>query len=104
MVMTLFALVYMAIPQHGVNLICLPKGHQVSVAAEHMTKKVQDIQSKVKKLEETKTKYKNITDKHRCFKIFEEGDSVMVFFHRERFPASTYNKLKPRKYGLYKNL
>ncbi|XP_040369473.1 uncharacterized protein LOC121051317 [Rosa chinensis] len=98
-----FSLVYTAIPRHVVDLVKLPKVPGASVAAESMAKDVQFVRESIKaKLEQTNAKYKAAADKHRRVKVFREGDDVMVFLRKERFPVGTYNKLKPRKYGPFK--
>lgn len=58
-------LVYRVVLKHAVDLIRLPKGHQVSLAAERMAKEIQDIQAEVKKLEKTNARHKAAADKHR---------------------------------------
>ncbi|GAV61466.1 hypothetical protein CFOL_v3_04993, partial [Cephalotus follicularis] len=77
--------------------------HGVSMDAETMAVQAQLVQAKVKKkLVEINAKYKTAADSHRRVKVFKEGDMVMIFLKKERFPVGTYNKLKPRKYGHYK--
>ncbi|KAF7148023.1 hypothetical protein RHSIM_Rhsim03G0232100 [Rhododendron simsii] len=98
-----FSLVYVTPPKHVVDLVQFSRGPGVSIAAEAMAKQAQEVQEQVKqRLAETNAKYKRAADKHRREKLFQEGDSVMVFLRKERFPVGTYNKLKPRKYGPYK--
>ncbi|CAL5343186.1 unnamed protein product [Camellia sinensis] len=92
-------------PRHAVDLVRPPRSPEVSVVAEAMAHQAQAMQDEVRqKLEETNARYKEAVDKRRHTKVFKEGDSVMVFLHRDRFPMGTYNNLKPRKYGPYKIL
>ncbi|VVA29436.1 PREDICTED: reverse mRNAase, partial [Prunus dulcis] len=100
-----FSIVYTAIPNHVVDLVKLPRGQQTSVAAKNLAEEVVAVRDEVKqKLEQTNTKYKAAADRHRRVKVFQEGDSVMIFLRKERFPVGTYSKLKPKKYGPYKVL
>ncbi|WOG95956.1 hypothetical protein DCAR_0415286 [Daucus carota subsp. sativus] len=78
-----FSLVYVQPPRHALDLAKLPKTAKLEVQNE---------------------KYKKFADTKRRQKLFTEGDQVMVFLRKERFPVGTFNKLKPRKYGPYKIL
>ena len=50
------------------------------MVAGNLAKQVQKVHADVKnKLEEANAKYKTKVDKHRCFKVFDVGDKVMVF-------------------------
>ena len=85
-----FALVYLQPSKNPLDLACLPKIAGTSVAAENMAKQVRDVQAKVKaRLEEKNAKYKATVDVKRRKKLFAEGDQVMVFLRKERFPVIT---------------
>jgi hypothetical protein len=100
---TPFALVYTYVPRHVVNLIKLPKAPRVSKVAENMAKEIIVVKDSVKaRLEANGLKNKVVVDKRRRAKVFSVGDDVMVFLRKERFPAGTYSKLQPRKYGPFK--
>ena len=91
----------MQTPRQPVDLVPLSRGK--SIAAKNMAKHVQSVQAEVRhKLEQANAKYKKAADKHRREQLFKEGDMVMVFLRKERFPVGTYSKLKPKKYGPYK--
>ncbi|KAL1206332.1 putative mitochondrial protein [Cardamine amara subsp. amara] len=98
-----FSLVYTSVPKHVVDLVKLPKAPGFSASAETMTKEILAVKEAVKaKLEATGKKNKAAADKHKRLKVFKEGDDVMVFLRRERFPVGIYSKLQPRKYGPFK--
>ncbi|KAL1194914.1 hypothetical protein V5N11_020038 [Cardamine amara subsp. amara] len=98
-----FSLVYTSVPKHVVDLVKLPKAPGFSASAETMAKEILAVKEAVKaKLEATGKKNKAAADKHKRLKVFKEGDDVMVFLRRERFPVGIYSKLQPRKYGPFK--
>ncbi|GMY13716.1 kanadaptin-like protein [Fagus crenata] len=100
-----FAVMNVKPPKHTMDLVQLPIVPGLSIAAESIVEQVQALQVGVEqKLEQTTTKYKAISDKHRQPKLFKEGDQVMVFLRKERSLIGTYNKLKLKKYGPYKVL
>ncbi|KAI5339280.1 hypothetical protein L3X38_018552 [Prunus dulcis] len=100
-----FSIVYTAIPNHVVDLVKLPRGQQTNVAAKNLAEEVVAVRDEVKqKLEQANAKHKAAAYRHRRVKVFQEGDSVMIFLRKERFPVGTYSKLKPKKYGPYKVL
>ena len=95
-----FAIVYCVPPKHALDLVPLPELPNTSIAAENMAERIQTMQDEVRqRLEASNAKYKEAADKKRREKIFNEGDLVMVYLRKERFPAGTYNKLKDKKYG-----
>lgn len=100
-----FSLVYTSVPRHVVDLVELPKASGVNKSAETLAREIVETKESVKaRLEATGTKNKEAADKRKRLKVFKEGDDVMVFLRRERFPVGTYSKLKPRKYGPFKVL
>ncbi|KAG8369350.1 hypothetical protein BUALT_Bualt14G0002200 [Buddleja alternifolia] len=102
---TPFEVVYQRTPQHTLDLIPLPKLPGYSVACEHMAARIDEVQAEVaRNIEASNAKYKQVADKKQRSKVFTKGDLVMVHLHKERFPASTYNKLKPKKIGSCKIL
>ncbi|GJV41173.1 hypothetical protein Tco_1419613 [Tanacetum coccineum] len=99
---TPFSVVYQKPPNHTLDLVPLPKIPGYSIAVKNFAEKIRAIQADVRlKLEASNAKYKEDRDKHRMTKIFAEGDLVMAHLRKERFPVSTYKKLKREKIGPY---
>ncbi|KAJ6939738.1 hypothetical protein NC651_006032 [Populus alba x Populus x berolinensis] len=101
---TTFEIVHMKPPNHVLDLHYLPKAARFSKSVENLAEYVQILHQKVRrKLEVSIAKNKYVIDKHRQVKLFQ-GDMAMIFLRNERFPTGTYNKLKMKKYSLYKVL
>nr|GMC90377.1 zf-CCHC domain-containing protein [Ipomoea batatas] len=97
------SLLYTKVPNHAVDLLQLPRPKQGHNTAEALAEQITTIQEEVKaKLESSNAKYKAAADKKRMKQVFNIGDDVMVYLRKERFPAGTFHKLSPKKYGPYK--
>ena len=101
--MSLFSIVYRKVPHHLLNLTKLPIGEKFSNTTSSMAEQAIDIQKELRaRLKKSNTRYKAAADKRRREKVFEEGDIVMIYLRKERIHDGSYNKLKSKKYGLFK--
>jgi len=99
-----FEVVYTKPPKHALDLVLLLKLPGLSVAAEHMVDRVQQIHEEVHlNLEQANNKYKDAVNAKKRVKVFREGDLVMAHLRKNRFPTGTYGKLKSRKYGPFRD-
>ncbi|XP_035545980.1 uncharacterized protein LOC118348456 [Juglans regia] len=95
-----FEVVYITAPKYALDLVPLPRFPGMSVTTENLAERVHEVQAEVQSnLQWANMKYKQVADKHRRAKVFQEGDLVMVHLRKGRFPAGTYGKLQERKYG-----
>ena len=95
-----FAIVYCVPLKHALDLVPLRELLEVSQTIENMAEGIQAMQEKVRqKIEVINAKYKEVTNKKIREKIFSVEDLVVVYLRKVRFPISTYNKLKDKKYG-----
>lgn len=97
-----FEVVYTQQPKHALDLVTLPIQPKVSRAGENLAERVQQLHSEVRaSLETANAAYKSAVDQHRRKKEFTEGDLVMAYLRKNRFPG-TRTKLQQRKYGPFR--
>ncbi|KAL6345962.1 hypothetical protein AAG906_025242 [Vitis piasezkii] len=53
----------------------------------------QDVNPNAKEFVESNLHYKIVANRHRCTKLFNEGDLVMVHLHKNRFPTDNACKI-----------
>ncbi|PKU75798.1 hypothetical protein MA16_Dca026359 [Dendrobium catenatum] len=85
------------------NGLSLP--NKVSAEALETFDHIKSVQQQVlEKLRIANVKYKTAADKHRREVVFKEGDMVMAYFRRQRFPVGTFGKLSRKKFGPFRIL
>lgn len=101
---TPFEIAYTCPSRHVYNLAIMPTVAPVgeSKLADNVAEKASKIYAEVHAhLEAANAKYKTEADKHREKKVFSEGDLVMAYLRRSRFPGIR-TKLEKYKYRSFR--
>ncbi|KAG7552856.1 Reverse transcriptase domain [Arabidopsis thaliana x Arabidopsis arenosa] len=95
-----FKVVYGSSPRGPLDLSVVPDRTRFHGRACDVVEEFTIIHEQVHaNLEASTSKYKAAADEHRRDVQFQVGDLVWAVLTKDRFPASTYNKLKARKIG-----
>ena len=99
-----FHVVYGHVPKRPIDLHSITHEHPKSFSAESFIENVDTIHDIVsKQLALSYESYKLSANVHKRYKIFKEGDLVMVKIHPHRLPK-LYSKLQLKSYGPFKIL
>ena len=100
-----FEVVYTKQPWLTFDLASLPTTVDINEQAEKMIENIERLHKEVyDHLIQTTESYKKTADKKIRQAIFSEGDLVVIHLRKNRFPTSTYNKLKDRQLGPFRIL
>ncbi|KAG7548052.1 Ribonuclease H-like superfamily [Arabidopsis suecica] len=95
-----FKVIYGSSPRGPLDLSVVPDRTRFHGRACDVVEEFTTINEQVHaNLEASTSKYKAAADVHRRDVQFQVGDLVWAVLIKDRFPASTYNKLKARKIG-----
>nr|GEX51692.1 hypothetical protein [Tanacetum cinerariifolium] len=100
-----FEVVYGRNPITSLELAPIPVTEPTNMDAEQHATNIKQLHQRVREqiLHHNK-QYANRANKHRKRVMYKEGDLVWIYLRKERFPASRFEKLKPRVDGPFRML
>lgn len=93
-----FEVVYTKVTHYPANLFQLPptSNKSTEALADHITITLEEVKMQ---LAHSNAKYKVATDLHQHLQTFEEGELVIIYLQKSKFPTGEYSMLQAKMFS-----